>query len=196
MERTINGFPRERSFANLDINDKVYLFDETIKNMLSNFIPHKTITFDDGDPSWINSYFNHLINEKNIIYKNHLKNNKSNQSLETIQSFPSQLPSLGASLKNKYSPKVAKRLLDPSTSAKTYWFILKTFLNNKKIPLIRPIFHDNKFITDFKQNDEVFNCHFSKQCTPLINSKIHQNVLENQMNPYLPLLLKLMTLRE
>ena len=64
MERTINGFPWERSFANLDINDKVYLFDETIKNMLSNFIPHKTITFDDGDPSWINSCFNHLINEK------------------------------------------------------------------------------------------------------------------------------------
>ena len=32
MKRAINGFPWERSFANLDINDKVYLFNKTIKN--------------------------------------------------------------------------------------------------------------------------------------------------------------------
>ena len=51
-----------------------------------------------------------------------------------------------------------------------YCSILKTFLNNKKIPVIAPIFHDNKFITDFKQKAEIFNSHFSKQCTPLINN--------------------------
>ena len=69
-------------------------------------------------------------------------------------------------MKNKYYSKVARKSLDP----KTYWSILKTFLNNKKIPVIPPIFHDNKFITDFKQKAEVFNSHFSKQCTPLINN--------------------------
>ena len=35
IKRAINGFPWERSFANLDINDKVYLFNKTIKNILS-----------------------------------------------------------------------------------------------------------------------------------------------------------------
>ena len=104
------------------------------------------------------------------MYKNYLKNNKSNQSFETFQSFQSQLSSLIASLKNKYYSKVVKRLLDPSTSPKTYWSILKTFLNNKKIPVIPPIFHDNKYITDFKQKAEIFNSHFSKQCSPLINN--------------------------
>ena len=47
---------------------------------------------------------------------------------------------------------------------------MKTFLNNKKIPAIPPVFHDNKFITDFKQKAETFNSHFSKQCTTLINN--------------------------
>ena len=47
---------------------------------------------------------------------------------------------------------------------------MKTFLNNKKIPVIPPILRDNKFITDFKQKAEIFNSHFSKQCTPLINN--------------------------
>ena len=111
-----------------------------------------------------------MTNEKNAIYKNYLKNNKSNQSFATFQSFQSQLSSLITNLKNKYCSKVAEKLLDPSTSPKTYWSILKTLLNNKKVPVIPPIFHDNKFITDFKQKAEIFNSHFSKQCTPLINN--------------------------
>ena len=122
------------------------------------------------DPPWINSQVKHLINEKNVMYKNYLKNNKSNQSSETFQSFQSQLSSLIASLKNKYYSKVVKRLLDPSTSPRMCWSILKAFLNNKKIPVIPSIFHDNKYITDFKQKAEIFNSHFSKQCSPLINN--------------------------
>ena len=111
-----------------------------------------------------------MINEKNIIYKNYLKNNKTNHSFATFQSFQSQLSLLIVNLKNKYYSKVAKKLLDPSTSPKTYWSILKTFLNNKKIPVIPSILHDKKYITDFKQKAEVFNSHFSKQL--INNSKI------------------------
>ena len=108
IKRAVNRFPWERSFANLDINDKVYLFNKTIKNILSNFIPHETTTFSDRDPPWINSQVKRLINEKNAMYENYLKHNKSSQSFETFQSFHSQLSSLIASLKNKYYSKVAK----------------------------------------------------------------------------------------
>ena len=65
--------------------------NKTIKKILSNFIPHQTIAFDDRDQPWINSQVKHLINEKNAMYKTYLKNNKSNQSVETFQSFQSQL---------------------------------------------------------------------------------------------------------
>ena len=148
IKRAINGFPWERSLTNLVINDKVCLFNKTIKSKLSNFIPHETISFDDRDPPWINNQVKYLINKKkkkkrkkkkkSAIYKNYLKNNKSNQSFDTFHSFQSQLSSLIASLKNKSYSKVAKLLLDPSTSPKTYWSILKTFLNNKNIPVIPP----------------------------------------------------------
>ena len=118
------------------------------------------------NPPWINSQVKHLINEKNAMYKNYLKNNQSNQSFETFQSFQSQVSSLIASLKNKYYSKVVK---DSSTGSKTYWLILNTFLNNKNMPVIPPILHDNKYIADFKQKTEIFN----SQCSPLINdSKI------------------------
>ena len=36
------------------MNEKVSIFNATIKNILSNYIPHETITCDDRDPPWIN----------------------------------------------------------------------------------------------------------------------------------------------
>ena len=61
--------------------------------------------------------------------------------------------------KEKYYTKLSSRLANPLTSPKTYWYILKIFLNNKKIPFITPLFHENKFVTDFKEKAELFN-HF------------------------------------
>ena len=55
------------------------------------------------------------------------------------------------------------------TSPKSYWSILKTFLNNKKIPCIPPLLHDDKFITNFKEKADIFNEFFAKQCS-LINT--------------------------
>ena len=56
------------------------------------------------------------------------------------------------------------------TSPKTYWSILKTFLNNKKIPCIPPLIHENSFIIDFQKKTEIFNTFFAKQCTLVPNS--------------------------
>ena len=45
---------------------------------------------------------------------------------------------------------------------KYYWSLLKTMLNDKKVPCIPPIFHDNKFVTDFSKTADLFNSFFAK----------------------------------
>ena len=65
--------------------------------------------------------------------------------------------------------RISKKLMDPVSSAKTCWSILKSLLNNNKIPCIPPLFHQNKYVTDFKKKAELFNCFFAKQC-PIINN--------------------------
>ena len=55
--------------------------------------------------------------------------------------------------------------------------MLKIYLGNKNIPLILPLFHENRFKTDFKERAEPFNSFFSKQCS-LLN-----NCSELPMNP-------------
>ena len=72
--------------------------------------------------------------------------------------------------KEKYYTKLSSRLADLLTSPKRYWSTLKTFVNNKKIPCIPPLFHENKFIADFKEKAELFNHFFVNQCSFLSNN--------------------------
>ena len=69
------------------------------------------------------------------------------------------------------------KALNTQKSRKTYWSLLKIFLNNKKFPLKPPLFHENRFITDFKEKAELLNSFFSNQCSLLTNcSKLPTNL--------------------
>ena len=55
----------------------------------------------------------------------------------------------------------ASKLSNTLKKFKYYWSSLKTFLNNKKIPLILPLFHGSCFIGDFKEKAELLDSFFS-----------------------------------
>ena len=59
--------------------------------------------------------------------------------------------------KYKYYNKLAMKLNNPNTSSKTYWSILKTFYNGRKIPIIPPLIKDGKLESDFKIKANHFN---------------------------------------
>ena len=56
------------------------------------------------------------------------------------------------------------------TSTKSYWSTLKMFLNDKKIPCIPPLKHQNKCVTNFKEKAEIFNSFFAEQYSLMNNS--------------------------
>ena len=56
-----------------------------------------------------------------------------------------------AESKRNYYYKIADKLHSTKRSSKAYWSLLRRFLNRKNIPLISPVFHDNKVVTDFKK---------------------------------------------
>ena len=64
---------------------------------------------------------------------------------------------------------MTNKLINTQKSSKVYLSLLKAFLNSKKIPLISPLFHENRFITDFKEKEELFNSFFAKQCSLIRN---------------------------
>ena len=59
--------------------------------------------------------------------------------------------------KDEYYNELAMKLSNPKTSSKTYWCILKTFYNGRKIPIIPPLLEDGKCESDFKIKANYFN---------------------------------------
>ena len=68
----------------------VYLFNKTIKNILSNYFPHETITCDDRDPPWINNKIKQLIQEINNAYRTYILSDKYPQIFEKVKCLQHQ----------------------------------------------------------------------------------------------------------
>ena len=59
--------------------------------------------------------------------------------------------------KDMYYHNFSMKLKNPKTSSKTYWSILKTFYNGRKIPIIPPVLKDGKLESDSKIKANYFN---------------------------------------
>ena len=71
-------FDCDRAFGNTSVNEKVFILNKTILNILSNFIPHETWV-DDKDPPWFTKKNKKNLNqEKNNVYKCYRNSKTSN----------------------------------------------------------------------------------------------------------------------
>ena len=69
-------------YTNIDVNEKVNLFNKLWKNMKKiNYVPHKAIACDDRDPPWVNKEIKKLTDEKNQAYKSYSQNKSNTFSL-------------------------------------------------------------------------------------------------------------------
>ena len=167
MRQAIKEFNWERAFSNTSVNEKVDIFNRTILNILSNFIPYEIILCDDKDPPWFNNRIKTLIQQKNATYKIY-RHSKDNPDFIYRLQFPQERLSTSIeSSKERNYARIPSRLSNTQKCTKTYWSLLKIFLNNKKIPLIPPLFHASRCITDSKEKAELFNSFFSDQCSLL-----------------------------
>ena len=56
-------------FAHKNVHEQVVIFNQTLMNVFSNYIPNKLITVDDKDPPWMNEYIKKKISDKKIACK-------------------------------------------------------------------------------------------------------------------------------
>ena len=124
---------------------------------------------DDKDPPWFNTKIKSLLQEKKKIYKNFRKDCNNTQLLRKLEHLQNHLNNSVDSSKHNYYLRMANKLNSIQKSSKEYWCLLKSFINNKKMPIIPPILPNNAPVTDFKKKAELFNSYFANQCT-LINS--------------------------
>ena len=145
-----------RLFTNKTVHQHANLLN-IILNVFTNFVCNKVITCHDRDPPWINDNIKNKIKWKSRMYKNYKRNGKKTEDYELLTKAVSDVSQLIVKSKDEYYYRLGKRLNDPNTNAKSYWTILKTFYNKRKIPIIPPLFVNNSFVTDFEEKANLFN---------------------------------------
>ena len=50
IRQAMSKFPWYNRFANISVNKQVQLFTQNLQSIMSNYVPHETITFDDRSP--------------------------------------------------------------------------------------------------------------------------------------------------
>ena len=113
--------------------------------------------------------------KKRIMAKKHAcksfnANKKNYDAYLKLQTISTELSEMILKRKKDYYCALSDKLNDPHTSAKSYWSILKTLYNGKKILLIPPILISNKLALNFKEKANHFNAFFASQCTPVPNN--------------------------
>ena len=76
-----------------------------------------------------------------------------------------------------YYRRIASKFNDPNSAPKTYWSILKSFVNGKKIPLIPPTLVKDQLVTNFLEKANLFNEFFTQQCNTIENDSTLPNDL-------------------
>ena len=132
IRQSIEMFDWDRAFTSSNVNDMVDICTKTIQNILSNLIPHQAITTDDKDLPWFNTKIKSLLQEKRKIYNNFRTDRNNTQLLRKLEHLQNRLNKSIDSSKHNYYLRIANKLSSIQKSSKSYWSLLKSFLNNKK----------------------------------------------------------------
>ena len=106
------------------------LCNETILNIIRNFIPHEIVTCDKRDPPWMTRLIKNAIKDKNLFYQRFVKNAdfaNNDNNLKRFCSLQNNLTITVETAKQQHFAKIAKKLSDPNISSKIYWSILICF---------------------------------------------------------------------
>ena len=95
---------------------------------------------------------------------------KNTKVFEEFKLLQNKIVNLTNDSRDRYYIRIFNKLEDSHVFRSAYWLIfLKGFLNNKKSPIIPPLFHGNNFVTHFTKKAQLFSSYFAKQCTAINN---------------------------
>ena len=79
IKKSIQTFDWDRAFLDLNINDQVEIFNNTLFNIFRNFIPHETIKVSSKDPPWMNKEIKTALRRKNRLYKKYISGGRKQE---------------------------------------------------------------------------------------------------------------------
>ena len=176
IKRAVSQFPwDERLNRIFDPSFQVELLNQAILNIMSNFVPNKTIKIKPSEPEWMNGDIRKMLKKQNRIYKKFKNNGFKEEDKVNLEAIRKECAEAIEMSKEKYLLNLGNKLCDNRTGQKSYWKIVNNLLNKCKIPRIPPLLVDDKFITCVKEKAALFNNFFVLQCQPFQNLSVLPN---------------------
>ena len=174
ITREINQFNWERAFENKNVDEKVVIFNKTVLNILSNFIPHELIVCNEKDPSWVNSKTKSLIHGKIKTYKVICKNIGNNHQIGKLKSLQNHLKWVIGESKYSYYLIVVNELLNFQKELKAALVHITNLFKQQESTHYSPFIWSKWVCSRFwKENKtELFNSFSAKQCFLLLPDSI------------------------
>ena len=102
-------------FSRKNVCEQVGIFNQTLMNIFSNYIPNKFITIDDKDP---HEYFQRKIMDKKVACNSFGTNNNNYDAYFKLQTISTELSEIILKRKDDYYRQLSGKLNDLKTSAK------------------------------------------------------------------------------
>lgn len=122
------SFNLDKLFEGKNVHYEVYLFNKTILNIFQNSIPNEIIICNDKDLPWVKDKIRQVMSKKNYLFKQLINNSKLQSDYNPLQCIRSDFEEFIRSSKEKFYLRLFAKLPNPSTSAKTYWSLFKSFV--------------------------------------------------------------------
>ena len=141
-------------FSNAIVEKQVNILNDTLFNIISNFVRSKVITINDSDPPWINEEIKRKKKTKDKTFQQYLRNGRKIADFEVVDKEAAEFSEMTHNQKESYFYDLSVKLNDPHTSPETYWSIIKSCYNGRKNPMIPPLSVNGKVITNFKEKSQ------------------------------------------
>ena len=100
---------------------------------------------------------------KHKIYHRYLRHKRNNKDFAILEYLRNKIDNLISKSKKEYYQNINRKLNESLKSSKTYWSTMKTFFNDKKVPVIPPLLFNGAFVADFQEKSNISNFFFFLQ---------------------------------
>ena len=145
---------------------QVKLLNQTILNIITNFVPSSTFSSNMNEPKWITR---EIKNQLRKLFTYRLNGFREEDKVDVDRLRDECFQAIKTSKEN-YLMSLGTKLIDKKTGPKAYWNIINNLLNKCKIPRIPPLLVEDIIITDVKEKVKLFNDFFLIQCKPIANA--------------------------
>jgi hypothetical protein len=155
-----------------DLNEAVHYMTSEILLHAKSTIPNKTVKIRRKDKPWFTYELRTIFRERDRLHK--LKNRTKNpRHIDYYKSKRNEATAALRDAKRNYYIKMSERIMDPKTSSKNYWKLVKNCLGNKQSSSIPSMMENDLLIDEDTDKAELLNNYFAAQAqTPISNTPL------------------------